>query len=126
MLKHYFLVHNVMYLAQNILNTNQGLLAYIPNFTKLSKLHRVGKGNIAKFVVSCCAFCKLQRKFGFLCSVNHLSGPLRKQMFNPDWCMSIYFVCFFVSRFTACDRPVSGNDQLVFFEVFMIFRILVS
>ena len=27
----------------------------------------------AKFVVSHCAFCKLRRDFGFLCSVNHFS-----------------------------------------------------
>ena len=47
-------------------------------------------------------------------------------MFTSDWCISIHFVCFFVSRFTACDRRVSGNDRLVFFELFMIFRILVS
>ena len=25
----------------------------------------------AKFVVSCCAFCKLRRDFWFFCSVNH-------------------------------------------------------
>ena len=73
---------------------------------------------IAKFIVSCCAFCKLQRNFGFSCSVNHLSGPLRKQMFTCDWCISIHFVCFCVSRFVACDRPVSGNNRLVFFEDF--------
>ena len=29
-------------------------------------------------------------------------------------------------HFTACDHPVPGNDRLVFFEVFMIFTILVS
>ena len=27
---------------------------------------------ITKFVVSCCAFCKLRKDFGFVCSVNHL------------------------------------------------------
>ena len=27
----------------------------------------------AKFVVSCCAYCKLRRDFGFFCSVNHFS-----------------------------------------------------
>jgi len=26
-----------------------------------------------KFVVSCCAYCKLRRAFGFFCSVNHFS-----------------------------------------------------
>ena len=73
---------------------------------------------IGKFVVSRCAFCKLRRNFGFFCSVNHLSGPLRKHMFTCDWCISIHFACFCVSRFAACDRPVSGNDRLVFFEAF--------
>ena len=36
---------------------------------------------IAKFVVSCCAFCKPRRIFGFFCSVNHLRGSLRKHLF---------------------------------------------
>ena len=35
-----------------------------------------------KFVLWRCAFCKLRRNFGFFCSVNHLSGPLRKHMFT--------------------------------------------
>ena len=73
---------------------------------------------IAKFVVSRCAFCKLQRNFGFFCSVNQSSGPLRKHIFTCDWCISIHFVCFCVLRFVACDRPVSGNNRLVFFEDF--------
>ena len=63
-------------------------------------------------------FCKLRRNFGFFCSVNPLSGPLRKHMFTCDWCISIHFVFFCVSRFAARDRPVSGNDRLVFFEAF--------
>ena len=62
---------------------------------------------IAKFVVSHFEFYKLLRNLGFFCSVNHLSGPLRKHMFTCDWCISIHFVCFCVSRFAACDRPVS-------------------
>ena len=61
--------------------------------------------NITKFVVSRCGFCKLRRNFGSFCSVNHLSGPLRKHMLTCDWCISIHFVCFYV--FAACDRPVS-------------------
>ena len=61
--------------------------------------------NITKFVVSRCGFCKLRRNFGSFCSVNHLSGPLRKLMLTCDWCISIHFVCFYV--FAACDRPVS-------------------
>ena len=73
---------------------------------------------IAKFIISRCALCKLQRNFGFFCSVNHLSGPLRKHIFTCDWCISIHFVCFCVLRFVACDRPVSGNNRLVFFEDF--------
>ena len=39
-------------------------------------------------------------------------------MFTCDWCNSIHFVCFCVSRFAACDRPVSDLDRLVFFEAF--------
>ena len=73
---------------------------------------------IAKFFVSRCEFCKLQRNFGFFCSINHLSGPLRKHMFTCDLCISTHFVCFCVSRFVACDRPVSGNSPLNFFEDF--------
>ena len=46
------------------------------------------------------------------------SGPLRKHIFTCDWCISIHFVCFCVLRFVACDRPVSGNNRLVFFEYF--------
>ena len=46
------------------------------------------------------------------------SGPLRKHIFTCDWCISIHFVCFCVLRFVACDRPVSGNNRLVFFEDF--------
>ena len=73
---------------------------------------------IAKFVVSRCAFFKLRTNFVYFCSVNHLSGPLRKHMCTCHWCISIHFVCFCVSRFAACDRTVSGNDRLVFFEAF--------
>ena len=58
---------------------------------------------IAKFVVLHCEFCKLRRNLGFFCSVNHLSGPLRKHMFTCDCCILIHFVCFCVSRFAACD-----------------------
>ena len=54
--------------------------------------------------------------FGVFCSVNHLSGPLRKHIFTSDWCILIHFVCFCVLRFVACDRPVSGDNRLVFFE----------
>ena len=43
---------------------------------------------------------------------------IRKDMFTCDWCNSIHFVCFCVSRFAACDRPVSDLDRLVFFEAF--------
>ena len=62
---------------------------------------------IAKFVVSRCAFCKFWRNFGYFCSVNHLSEPFRKHMFTCGWCILIHFVCFCVSMFTACGRPVS-------------------
>ena len=78
---------------------------------------------ITKLFVSCCAFCKLQRNFGFFWVWvfqfrQSSSGPLRKHIFTCDWCISIHFVCFCVLRFVACDRPVSGNNRLVFFEYF--------
>ena len=76
--------------------------------------------NITKFVVSRCGFCKLRRNFGSFCSVNHLSGPLRKHMLTCDWCISIHFVCFYV--FAACDRPVSDCFRqwpTIFFRSFL-------
>ena len=72
----------------------------------------------ATFVVLHCAFCKVRRNFRFFCSVNHLSRPLRKHMFTCDWCISIHFVWFCVSRLLACDCPVSDKNRLVFFKVF--------
>ena len=67
--------------------------------------------SIAKFVVSLGAFCKLRRIFGFFCSVNHLSGPLRKHMFacSSSKGHGLWFVIggfrsvllFRVSRFVA-------------------------
>ena len=74
----------------------------------------------SQILVSFFAFCKLQRNFGLFCSVNRLSGPLRKHIFTCDWCISIHLklVSFCVLRFLACDRPVSGNNRLVFFEHF--------
>ena len=81
----------------------------------------------SQILVSCFAFCKLQRNFGFFCSVNHLSGPLRKHIFTFDWCILIHFVFFCVLRFVARDRPVSGNNWLKFSSnIFLIFLILVS
>ena len=46
--------------------------------------------------------------------VTELVGSI---IFTSDWCISIHFVCFCVSRLVACDRP-SGNNPLVFFEDF--------
>ena len=42
-------------------------------------------------------------------------------MFTCVWCILIHFVCFFVSRLVAYDRPLSDNvdnKRLVFFENF--------
>ena len=71
---------------------------------------------ITKFVVSRCAFCKLRRNFGFFCSVNYLSGSLRKHMtfvylyeFKRSWfviCDSLIlfrFVCFMFQGLLLCD-----------------------
>ena len=49
---------------------------------------------------------------------NNLDGPLRKHLFNRDWCIFIRFVCFCVSRFVALDHPVSDNNRSVFLEDF--------
>ena len=86
---------------------------------KCSKVIKCSIGLIAKIVVSSCAFSKLQRNFRFFCTVNHLSGPLRKHVFTCHWCISIHCVCFCVSRFVACDRPASGNNQRRFFWSFL-------
>ena len=45
-----------------------------------------------------------------------------------DWWISIRFVCFVFQGSLLCDRPVSGNNQLVKFalQIFMIFLILVT
>ena len=96
----------------------------LPHHTNICKLSQLG--GAMPFVVSRCAFCKLQRNFGFFCSVNHLSGPLRKHMFTCDWCISIHFVCFCVSRFVACDRPVSAIIDYFSWKIFLIILILVS
>ena len=58
-----------------------------PNYTVNQLGNHTGKKKhmhnfIAKFIVSCCVFCKLQRNFGFFCCINHLSGPLRIHMFT--------------------------------------------
>ena len=74
---------------------------------------------VITFVVNYSAFCKLRSNFGSFCSVNHLSGPLRKQMFTCDWCISIHFVSVFQGSLLviALFRIVS--------KLFMIFLILV-
>ena len=83
------------------------------------------KSLIAKFVVSRSAICKLRRNLEFFCSVNHLSGPPRKHVYL--WLVPFDPLCFFLcSWFAACDRPVSGNDRLVFFEAFYDLSYLVS
>ena len=72
---------------------------------------------IAKFVVSHCAFCKLQRNFGFSV-LSIILAHLLGNTFTCDKCISIHFVCFCVPRLVAYDRPVSDNNRLVFFKDF--------
>ena len=73
---------------------------------------------IAKLLYCTVSFANFKGILFFFCSINHLSGPLRKHMFTCDWCISIHFVCFCVSRFIACDDPVLSNSPLNFFEDF--------
>ena len=80
---------------------------------------------IAIFVISRCAFCKLRRNFGFFCSVNHLSGPIRKHMFTCDWCISIHFVCFCVSNSLLVIALFRALIDLFSSKLFMIFLILI-
>ena len=84
-LKHHFLDHNVIYLTQNILKTNQGLLVYIPNFTKISKLHRVGKGKSKAFVTKIAIRYPLK---GHVHSSSH--AHLSKCCFSAGTCCIIY------------------------------------
>ena len=77
-------------------------------------LRLLEKDLTAKFVVSCCAFCKLRRNFVFFSSII-LADLLGKRMFTCDWCILIHFGCFCVARF---DRPVSGNNRSVFYTDF--------
>ena len=83
-------------------------------------------------------FCKLRRNFGFFCSVNHISRPLREHMFTSWKGHGLGFVisgcrsvCLFrVSRFNLllCNRPVSGNNRLVKIasQIFLLFLIFVT
>ena len=66
-----------------------------------------------------CAFCKLRRNSGFFCSVNHLSGPLRKHMFTCDWCILMHFVLQGSLLKMVLFRTVSGNNRLVFLRSFL-------
>ena len=52
----------------------------LSNLVSASLLCKFSQRFTLKFVVALCAFCKLGENFGFFCSVNHLSGPLRKHM----------------------------------------------
>ena len=66
-------------------NNNYKLAFTVQNscvFEKCSKVIKHSSGLIAKFLISRCAFSKLQRNFRFFCTVNHLSGPLRKHVFT--------------------------------------------
>ena len=79
---------------------------------------------IAKFIVLCCAFCKLRRNFGFFCSINHHSGPLRKHMFTCDWCISIHFVCFCFSSSLLVIALFQAIINQFSSKIFLMFLIL--
>ena len=81
---------------------------------------------IAKFIVLCCAFCKLRRNFGFFCSINHHSGPLRKHMFTCDWCISIHFVCFCFSSSLLVIALFQAIIDQFSSKIFLMFLILTS
>ena len=53
---------------------------HLSNLVSASLLCKFSQQITSKFVVALCAFCKLEGNFGFFCSVNHLTGPLRKHM----------------------------------------------
>ena len=69
---------------------------------------------MAKFVVSRCAFCKLQRNYGFIILADLLGNT---SLLVIGAFRSTLFVSVFQGSL-ACDRPVSGNNQLVFLEDF--------
>ena len=96
----------------------------------------VTKSFTAKFVVS-----RFEGFFEFFCSVNHISGLLRKHMFTCTsskahglWFViggfrSVLFVSYFKVRCMLCDRPVSDNNRLdlkLAPQIFLIFLILVT
>ena len=68
---------------------------------------------IAKLFVSRCAFCKLQRNFGFSCSVNRLADLLGNTSLLV---IGAFRSTLFVSVFRG--SLLSGNNRLVFFEDF--------
>ena len=94
-----------------------------------SVIHRKFTRTFCTPVTICCiTLCVLQtsKEFGFFCSVNHLSGPLRFVI--RDWWISIRFLCFVFQGSLLSDRPVSGNNRLVTFvsHIFQNFLILVT
>ena len=79
---------------------------------------------IAKCIVLCCTFCKLRRNFGFFCSINHHSGPLRKHMFTCDRCISIHFVCFYFSSWLLVIALFQAIINQFSSKTFLMFLIL--
>ena len=84
-------------------HNNYKLAFTVQNSSVIEKCSRVIKhssGLIAKFIVSRCAFSKLQRNFRFFCTVNHLRRPLRKHLFTCHRCISTtLFVSVFQGSF---------------------------
>ena len=62
-------------------------------------------------------FANFERILGFSVP-SIILADLLGNTFTCDWCILIHSVCFCVSRSVACDRPVSGNNQIVFFGRF--------
>ena len=91
----------------NRMPTWNTVIAYL--FNQAPNL-KMGPASItAKFIVLHCAFCKIRRNFGFFCSVNHLSGPLRKHTFTCTGSKGPVFYLWFPSLFLSSIESFSAK-----------------